>query len=137
MPHVSKKRLEKKLFLSLYNQFTSTVSIQSKRKQAMLGDLLTKTEKIMLAKRLAAVFMLLENASLYNIENTLNISASTAARFARNLDNGEYAHIENFFGVKKKKKEFWETLEKIVRVGMPPMGRGRWRWLYEMDDKYQ
>lgn len=137
MPHVSKKQLKEKVFLSIYDQFVGVVSAGSGRNQKVLVDLLTKTEKIMFAKRLAAIFMLTEGASLYHIQSTLNMSASTAARFSRNMKKGLYGHIEVFFHTKQKKKDFWEVLEVVISGGMPPIGRGRWKWLYDMDSKYK
>jgi len=137
MPHVSKKQLEKQVFLDIYDSFAFSVSGQSKQKRGILNNILTKTEKIMLAKRFSAVFMLIEGASLYNIQHTLKISPSTAGRFAFNLDRGMYGNIEKSFSSKQKRKNFWDTLETLIRFGMPPMGRGRWKWLYEMDNKYK
>ncbi len=137
MPHVSKRQLKEKVFLQIYNQFTDSVSSQSKKKRDVLGDLLTKTEKIMLAKRMAILFMLIEGASLYHAQHVLNVSSSTAARFKRNIDKQMYPNIKSFLHTKQKKKDFWEILEVVVRAGMPPMGRGRWKWLYDMDKKYK
>ncbi len=137
MPHVSKEQLAEKVFLHIYNQFTDSVSSRSRKKQNILGDLLTKTEKVMLAKRLAIIFMLTEGASLYHIQHVLNVSSSTAARFNRNIENGAYVHIQGRLHTKQKKKDFWDILEVVVRAGMPPMGRGRWQWLNDMDSKYK
>jgi len=137
MPHVSKEQLEEKIFLRIYKQFTDSVSSQSHKKQSVLSDLLTKTEKVMFAKRLSVIFMLLEGASFYNIKEVLNVSTSTSFRLRNDIDKGVYSNIENLLRTKQKKKDFWEALEVIVRAGMPPMGRGRWKWLYEMDSKYK
>ncbi len=136
MPHISKNQLKEDVFLKIYNQFSNTVS-GSQKKQEVLNDLLTDTEKIMFAKRLAVIFMILEGASFYHIQESLNVSTSTTGRFSRNLNKGTYSHIKKLFYTKQKKKDFWDTLEVVVRAGMPPMGRGRWQWLNDMDKKYK
>lgn len=136
MPHISKDQLEEKVFLRIYNQFAHAVSSQSLKKEGVLDDLLTKTEKVMFAKRLAIIFMLLEDASSYHIRESLQVSTSTTRRFNIKLLNGDYSHVEELFHSKKRKRDFWCTLEIVVRAGMPPMGRGRWKWLYDMDKKY-
>ncbi len=138
MPHVSKEQLEEKVLLRIYEQFASAVSPASGKKEAVLSNILTKTEKIMLAKRLAVIFMLLEGASFYNINSVLNVSVSTAARFEKKINKGEYAEIARIFYAKRKRKDFWDTLEVLVRAGLPSIaGRGRWKWLYEMENKYK
>lgn len=136
MAHVSKEQLDEEIFVKIYNQFVHSVSSHSKQKQGVLSDLLTDTEKVMFAKRLAAIFMILEEASFYHIKETLHTSTSTTKRYYLNLERGEYTHIEKFFTSRKEKKDLWLTLEVLVRAGMPPMGRGRWQWLNDMNNKY-
>lgn len=136
MPHISKNQLDDKLFLRLYNQFTEAVTSSLSNKKDVLGDILTETEKVMFAKRLAVIFMLLEGASSYRIEQILKMSPSTTRRFREGLYKEHYTEIEKLFRSKKKKKDFWLTLEVVIRAGMPEMGKGRWKWLEEMDKKY-
>ncbi len=73
---------------------------------AYLRIFLRKQKKVMFAKRLAAIFMLVEGASLYHIQTTLNISASIAACFSHNIHRGSYKHIEVFLEQNKRKKIF-------------------------------
>ena len=62
MPHVSKKRLDKRQEKELIRNFELVLTKISNDSQMhdFLGSLLTPTEKVMLAKRLAIVVLLKE-----------------------------------------------------------------------------
>lgn len=100
-----------------------------------LSELLTPSEHLMLAKRLAAIFMLSEDISQYRIKQTLQLSSSTVARLAHTLDAGGFEHIVHTCHKKKDREILWRDLEKILRLGMPPMGKNRWDWLDELYKK--
>jgi len=140
MPHVSKKKLKTSVLRSIHRRFSKTV-LQLKDTQhgrAFLDNLLTDTEKLMLAKRLAIIFMLNEGISTYHIHQTLKVSVSTVVRISRVLDRGGYLAVVQLFKKKKIAQEFWHDVEKLIRFGMPPYaGKGRWAWLYELDKKYK
>jgi len=136
MPHISKKKLGREVFLRIHKQFVAVVaelrtpvSVES-----FLGELLTTTEKIMLAKRLAIIFMLNEGVSEYYIYRTLKVSPSTVARMHVAFDGGKYKKIVRVLDGRK----FWAQLGRFARMGMPPItGRGRWAWLDDLDAKYK
>ena len=129
MAHISKKRLKanhlKKLFAQL-SQIVSTLNQSSSEK--FLTELLGPEEKIMLAKRFAAIAMFIEGNSIYRVSQLLHISPSTAERIKLNYECGRYGNIARLLGKHRRDyEEFWNTLEVILRLGMPPMGRGRWK----------
>jgi uncharacterized protein YerC len=129
MPHVSKKKLKTMHLNTLYAELAKTiVRLDKKNANLFLDELLGEEEKIMIAKRFAAIVMLIENNSTYRIAQLLLMSPSTVALLRKKLLIGKYEGIENL--LKRKKKEyvdFWNTLEIILRAGMPPRGRGRWK----------
>ena len=82
MPHVSKRKLnkidEKELIQSL-NLVMAKISGSSEM-ETFLESLLTKTEQIMLAKRLAIVILLKEEIPQANIANALKVTQATVSR---------------------------------------------------------
>ena len=129
MPHVSKQKVEGKVFESLYKELESLIiKSDSKNARLVLNDLLTKTEKIMLAKRLVAGLMFSQGCSQYQVWTTLKISSSTAARMSLAYERGDY---NNILTVLKEKQiqSIWPLIEKISRGGLPPMGKGRWSFV--------
>ena len=139
MPHISQKRVKKEIFLRMNDRFIRSLMDLTERKnaRAFFKELLTPTEQIMLAKRLAAVLMLQQNFSFYRVERTLKISPSTAARLWRKLHAGEFSGITALTKQGKSAQAFWTEIAAVIRAGMPPMGRGRWKWFYEMRDQHE
>lgn len=103
MSHVSKNQLEEKVFLRIYDQFANAVSSQAYKKEGVLGDLLTKTEKIMFAKRLAVIFMLLEDASFYHIYESLHVAHLLHGGFVISYIM-VITHISRNFFIQKRKR---------------------------------
>jgi uncharacterized protein YerC len=136
MPHISKKKLRKDVLIQISDRFMqAAVDLKNKKSSSSyFRELLTPTEQVMLAKRLAAVIMLIENISTYRISNTLKLSPSTVSRLRLWLDRGDFSYIKSIIRKKKNRDEFWSDIEKLLSGGMPPIvGRGRWRFLYEND----
>jgi len=76
MPHISARKLKKEVFQEINKRLIdSFADIKDKRLlKSFVDELLTSTEKIMLAKRLAVIFMLSEKFSFYRIQKSLKIS---------------------------------------------------------------
>lgn len=115
-------------------EFIETLASLKGRQEikGFLSELLTPTEKIMLAKRLAIVLMLQKHFPFLAIERTLKVSPSTISRFWRASQEKPFQFLTKKLKGDKAKKEFWETVEWLLQAGMPPMGRGRWANVYRM-----
>jgi len=136
MAHVSRKKLKKHISHKIYMQLVKTISSGSmKHKEEILRELLTQTEQVMLAKRLAAVAMLAQGVSSYRVWRILGLSSATTRRFQREMDNGSYRSIAGLIKKKKDRERFWAEMEALLRMGMPEMGKGRWKWLDEIYPK--
>ncbi len=88
----------------------------------LVNDLLTPTERIMLAKRLAIILMLENGYSFSAIERTLKVTRQTIVRFWKMAKLGKFSYLKQS---KIKKVSFWKDFEKILQAGLPPRGRGR------------
>jgi hypothetical protein len=98
----------------------------------ILDGLLGGEEQIMLAKRFAAIAMLAEGNSTYRVAQLLHLSPSTVDRLRTNMRTGTYDRIVHLLGHNEKAyRDFWDTLETVLRAGMPPYGRGRWKSVYD------
>lgn len=131
MPHISSEKINEKIYRRIFSQLANVVSkAKSHQADALLTSILTETEQVMLSKRLAAAVMFSEGYSRYAIEKTLMISSSTAARLYSAYENGLYDGVLNIIKKdKKQKEEFWQSLEVLLRLGMPSMGKDRWKHL--------
>jgi len=131
MPHISKKRVKNKIFIKIYNQLAEVIAkvdvVQSK---LLMKELLTYTERIMIAKRLALILMLLQGQSIYRAVKLLKISSSTASKMELRIENGEFANLSNLLKLKSKRRILRNIINAIIEIGIPPKyGRGRWDFL--------
>ncbi|MEK7088557.1 MAG: Trp family transcriptional regulator [Patescibacteria group bacterium] len=133
MPHISSKKLKKETLNRLYSEFGKALekSAQKSGTKFFIGDLLTKTEKIMLAKRFAIIYLLSQDVPISYIVESLGVSYPTLSRMSLKYDIGKYSSLLKTLG-EKDKTNIWDMLEKILRAGLPPRaGRGRWKFLYD------
>ena len=123
MPHVSKRLLEQKKFLGIHKELFKVITALSRSGETsvILDTLLTKTEKLMLAKRLAIILMVDRKESIYAIEQTLKVSPSTVARILLQYENGMYTKLLKEIS---KQSSFWLQLEKILP---PRVGKNRFK----------
>jgi hypothetical protein len=133
MTRVSKHKLkpdtQKRLFLQFVKVFESA---GKKELPALFRALFTESEKIMFIKRLAVILLLSRNRSTYAIAKLLYVSDTTVSLLRVKYESG---HYDSLIAVTKRRsfdtKQFWKTIEMILQAGMPPRGKGRWKWLYE------
>jgi len=50
---------------------------------------------------------------------------------------GKFDHIASQYKNKKNRQEIWNDLEVLLRLGMPPMGKGRWGWYHDLQSKHK
>lgn len=129
MPHISKQKIDavllEKLFVELEKLVAQTTARESSQ---VLATLLTPTERIMLTKRLTAALMFSQGYSQYQVWNILKISPSTAQRLFLSYENGIYNKLIKIVN-RQPHEKIWETLDLILRGGLPSMGKNRWKIL--------
>ncbi|MES2134753.1 MAG: Trp family transcriptional regulator [Patescibacteria group bacterium] len=131
MAHTSKKKLAPNTAETIGDYFLmSVVHARTKRDAyALIKELLGKEERIVLAKRLAIIVMLVRSYSAPQIEELLKVSPDTVGRIVRDMKKGRYAHVIRYAKNNSKKFEgesFLDLLEKLLEAGVLPLGRGRW-----------
>ena len=132
MSHVSKIKISEKISGDMGKNFTSfiTRATNSKTVKIFLDEIFTPTEKIMFAKRLAVVTMLLRGFGYVQIRKTLKVSPTTVSYFQHACESGSFSYIQSVLGKKKEGGQFLKALEKALSFRLPPKtGRGRWDFL--------
>lgn len=132
MPHVSKYRLDKKQEEKLFLALVDNLAFQrSKRGQlALYKEVLTRTEQLMLAKRLALISMLGEGISFEEIQRTLKVSSSTVTRFWLAMQQGRFKETVR---VVRKPDVSQKILNLLGSMLVPrPRHAPRWKWMDEL-----
>lgn len=105
--------------------------------KSFLNCLLTKTEKIMLAKRLAIAFLISKEYNYRDISDVLKVSTATICRMKEIIDKSENNYdifikkLEKREELKKFAKQFDKFVEGLVNI-IPPQKndmKGRAKWL--------
>jgi len=137
MVRVSKHILQPSHLRKLHSQLSKIIACLNKdNTYTFLDELLGEEEKVMITKRFAAIIMLMEHNSTYRISQLLEMSDPTIRTLKTKFNNGEYQHIEKIITKNKREhKDFWETLEIMLRAGLPPKGKGRWKSTFKIINK--
>jgi uncharacterized protein YerC len=133
MPHVSRQRLEKKVLDELYKTLLSEITVKgSSRKRALLcSELFTKTEHVMLAKRLAVIYLLGEGHTFEKIQDLLKVSPSTIGRIWLAMQHGAYQHTTSIVR-KEKTSDILGAILNVLFTGPPSRTAPRWRFLDDL-----
>ncbi len=130
MVQVSKRMLQKQVTERIMNLFWSSLaSLSSEDVSLFLDDLLTPTEKIMLAKRFSIAFMLLKDYDYFTINNILKVSDPTIWSIKTSLTyKGKgYKRIISKIMKEEKWKEFWQNFDNFLVDLLPPPKNSNWK----------
>ena len=131
MSQVSRRKVNDKVYARIFEILVAfLVSIDNKNKaEGFIGDLLTDTEKIVLAKRLSIAFLLLKNYTYDVVESILRVSRPTIWNVKRWMDaRGEgYKSILNEFMKMEKDKKIIEGFFNLLEDIFPPMIGADWK----------
>ncbi len=125
MVYISKKKLDPKIESVLSDQLLSFIAAaHTKREAAILAtELLTDSERVMLAKRLAIVVMLERGYSFQEIERSLKVTAQTISRLWRQRKEDKFQKIcryaRNYTSHFKRGDRFIQVLEDWLSVSGP------------------
>jgi uncharacterized protein YerC len=117
MPHISKHILTKQTKDNLNKTLLSLIlHTNSKQRLTLLQELLTKTELLMLAKRLGIILLLEQGFSSYKISRVLGVSDSTVNRFSRNREYGLYRKSAQWIHGKTPAGKLEKAIENLVKL---------------------
>jgi uncharacterized protein YerC len=123
MAQVSRRKLDKDVEDELFGQlwmFLSQVR-DPKRASQLYSDLLTETERVILAKRLATALLLIRKKKTQEIESAIAVSASTVSNVSQWL---KYCRVETRKMLEKisRKKDWERFFDKVDEVldKLPP-----------------
>ncbi len=130
MPHVSKNKLDEQTFERIFKKLISVLEKAHGKNKfiSVVEELLTETEKIMLAKRLAIVLMLFGDTPQHRISEVLFVSPSTIARISLAIELGKYNVIKSIST--KERVDLEKIIWLLLTAGgiMPPRaGRKYWK----------
>ncbi len=118
MTHVSKNPIEKDVYYQIFYSFNWLLTnLQSEGEMKLfLYDFLTKTERIMLAKRLAVALLVSRGYETKIITQVLHVSTATVYRVHEWVEHGGKGLSMGFQKLARHEKMqiFWEKVDKFT-----------------------
>ena len=117
MPHVSSKLLSSKKLAELDKRlFDAFASTNIRTRKQLYSELLTATERVMLAKRLEMMLLISKGISTHTISRVLCVSPSTVARFEQAVSNGKFRQTESWLKRQKFSSQILQLLFELAAV---------------------
>lgn len=137
MTNISKQPLDPKTETQLRAQFNAFFEKSAKmNRKGLYTALFTPAEQIMFVKRLAIILLLSRKCPTHTISELLLVSDATVRTVRTLYLKGQYdAIIDTMGGKRFNGNDLLKIIETLLQAGLPPRGRGRWKWLYEMEDE--
>jgi len=125
MTQISKRYIPEEKLNRIFSLFFDLVLSISNKSEAekIFGELLTPTERIMIAKRVACLYMLFKNIPSNQIADVIKLSTATVTYFKHYLENSKY--ISDYFSNKlvgEKIKNFLQDLLIEYLYNLPRKG---------------
>ena len=146
MVRLSEKQLKRDVLIRISELLISHVANIHTNPDAkkFLNEVLSPSEKIMLAKRFAIIVMLYRKQSYATIEKVLKVSPVTIAKIRQGMVKGEFNFITSqlpktkSLGTRKgmrAKNNLWFALDIMLGMRNTSMGKNRWKFLDEIEEK--
>lgn len=90
-----------KLFFEIFKKFETNHSFST-----LMNDFFTPKERILLAKRIAIIYLLIKKIEQKNIANFLKVSTSTVCKYSILLESKKSEMVEIIKAIIKKEKTF-------------------------------
>lgn len=118
MPHVSKRKLDFKTQRLLLDALSSLFSNLNKAEaNRVLPALLTRTERIMIAKRVGASLLIREGSTEAEINEALKLSTSTVFKFNLIIKAGDKPTWDFILGKLERWHEFTTLKSALIDAG--------------------
>jgi uncharacterized protein YerC len=119
MVRINRHEMTKKDLDRLFLQFDKILGrLDSRSTNTFLNELLGREERITLAKRFAAIVLIIEGSSEYRTARALKLSPTTAGKIASEIERGAYTGVIKL--LKKNKRDYLkiiETIDSILHLG--------------------
>ena len=114
MTRISKKFIKEEIILKLYRLFFEVFSRSDDQQSflSLINDILSPTEKIMIAKRLGMIYLLIKGVDYRTIADTLKVSTATVL-FYSVVFKEKKAQITNLIEQMLKKEKVLNFLEDL------------------------
>ena len=143
MVRISKKQPTEKVLAIMNEQFIKHIARIGIPKEAehFFHEMFTQAEQTMYMKRFAILVMLERGYSFSVIRCSLRVSQTTISRVQNARNKNLFDRTALHIGRRLKKthknddSNFFRFLDVLLRAGLPPQGKGRWKYVWDMMER--
>lgn len=132
MSQVSKYKLNNKVYEKIFSLFPQFLHRMTKNNQdhLLFDTFFTRTERIVVAKRIAIAFMLVKGYSYNQIVSLIKVSHGTIAKIADSLSTHDQIIIKELERMSANETfiEFLDTIGYNLAKLLPPKGANWSKW---------
>ncbi len=140
MARISKKYLSEKILLKLYRLFFEIISRFENQENfaKIIDDILSPTEKIMIAKRIGIIYLLIKKVDYRDIAELLKVSTATVYHYAIHFykKESELIDVLQIMLMKEKVLGFLDDLLADVLI-QPGVKIGHWQSYWDHKRKQE
>ena len=140
MARISKRPIDEKLLTKIYKLFYEVFSRYDSQEDflSIIDDILSPTEKIMLAKRLAIIYLLIKKADHRDITDTLKVSSATVVFYSSTFykRNSRVVNIINNMLKKENVLNFLDDFFADIMI-KPGIYKGHWQLYWDQKRKQE
>jgi len=135
MVRISKNPLPEKVERELIKQLSALIVAQQKSRESenLIFNLFTPAERTVFIKRVGIISLLSRGYSHYAISNALEVSETTVAKVAQDLERGKYKIIVESIQRKEYRESMLGILESLLTFGLPGQPQKRLRETIKKD----
>lgn len=106
MVRISKKYIREEIIIKLYRLFFEVLSKSDDQESflSLIDDILSRTEKIMIAKRIGIIYLLIKKVNYRTIADTLKVSTATVLFYSIIFEEKETKLVKSIKQMLKKEK---------------------------------
>ena len=134
MPQISKYPVREEIYERIFELLLKLLTDSYNKSEAkeLIEDLLTPTERIVLAKRLGIVVLLAKNYDYRDIQDILHVSKESIAKVNIILKYGSkgYKNFVRKVFTEEKIEKFWEKMQDLLLATGSFGGKGSQGWRY-------
>ncbi len=123
MPPISKYKLNQEIIDKLFNLFFEIIGKNQSKNEfdLIIYDIFSSTERVMIAKRIAIMYLLLKDINYKIICDKLRVSPATILKFRGSLENskGVLSRFNKILKNEKIKELFEEVYLFLQKPGTP------------------
>lgn len=142
MVQISRRKLDARVYQKIFSLFFEVVGKRQNRRnfEEVIRDLLSRTERMMIAKRIAIIYLLMKDIDTNTICKILKVTRATVAKFKFVIESNEQANpaFKKILRNERIADLFVDIFDELFAPGVPGVNwKSAWQRRIDRERKKQ